>query len=328
MNIFLIPFTWARHWQFAFWSGLFGLICWWLYLVWIISFGAWWSSSLDSFVTSSVLIVSTIASQILGEGSLRRWSLKEMGKKFGLGLLYSSGLSIVFLGTWNLISASIFSDVGNIHHIVALKVRLGDIISSGLVTAGTLLALQRATDKNLYIHYLLAGLFAGLGAGAIWSIFGYYIFQNLYWAGAMLCMGFGFFFGLAARSIPDDLYVGWIRIVAGSRFGHRIPIDAKQRLVKERFLGSYPNGLDMYIPPTEQVQELHTSIVHNPHNDTYILRGLSQQHTKMKRFLEWAKLDYNPTSPVPNEVVLQNEDMVEIGEQISFEFLILPKEER
>ena len=74
---------------------------------------------------------------------------------------------------------------------------------------------------------------------------------------------------MAVRTIPDDLYVGWVRILTGSRFGHRIPIDAKDKRPKERFIGSYPNGLDMFFPFEKHVQPLHGSIVHLPQNNSY-----------------------------------------------------------
>ena len=55
---------------------------------------------------------------------------------------------------------------------------------------------------------------------------------------------------------------------------------------------------------------------------------MSQHHIKMVRLLEWAKLNYNPTSSVPLEVELGNGDRVELGDHVTVEFLILPREER
>ena len=52
------------------------------------------------------------------------------------------------------------------------------------------------------------------------------------------------------------------------------------------------------------------------------------KNTKMKRLLEWAKLDYDPSSPVPREVSLNNGDRIELGQHSEVEFLILPREER
>ena len=96
-------------------------------------------------------------------------------------------------------------------------------------------ALAFLTEKGPKFHakvgriYALAMIGVGLTAGALWSIASYYWVQNLYWAGAVLFSSFGFSFGLAARTIPDDLYVGWVRVLHGDRVGHRIPIDAKDR---------------------------------------------------------------------------------------------------
>ena len=91
-------------------------------------------------------------------------------------------------------------------------------------------------------------------------------------------MSFGFTFGLSTRTIPDDLYVGWIRVLKGARFGHRIPIDAKEDKPKERFIGAYPNGLDLFFPVEETVQPLHASIVHEPDEESIrfvVLRNIT-----------------------------------------------------
>ena len=49
--------------------------------------------------------------------------------------------------------------------------------------------------------------------------------------------------------------------------------------------------------------ELHTSF-RVDESQRYYLRGLSVYPTRMKRFLEWVRLDYDPKSPVPVETHL------------------------
>ena len=326
MNIYLIPYTWVRHFQFAWWSSVCGLIVWWFFLLWVTVFGAFWSASWDAYVTCALLVNSVIWAQESGELSLRRQPLKQRVKRLSLAMLIGILSTLLIYWSWSLLSMMFLDNAGKIHHVVGLKYRLGDFISSGLSVSLSLLILQRSFKNG--IVYVLGGIFAGLATGAAWSITSYYWFQNLYWAGALMFSSFGFFFGWAVRSIPPDLYVGWVRILNGSRFAHRIPIASSTQEPKERFLGSYPNGLDMYFPYNENVQELHVSIVHSPADGAYILRGLSQQHSKMKRLLEWAVLNYDAKSPQPNQVVLQNEDIIEVGPDITAEFLILPREER
>lgn len=330
MNIFLIPYTWVRHFQFAIWSALCGLIAWWMYLLTMTQGWIFWSAAWDAFVTNALLVASVVCANVLGEASLRRWTIGVRIRKLLLAGSIGVGTCLLMNWTWHLVASMMLEDIGSVYHIVALKYRWGDFVGAGLSMAVGLLTVEKWKErpKSFVLQYLLGGVFAGLSTGAMWSITSYYGVQDLYWAGAVMFMVSGASFGLAVRTIPDDLYVGWVRILSGSRFGHRIPIDAKDKRPKERFIGSYPNGLDMFFPFEEQVQPLHGSIVHLPHNNTYTLRGLSQNHIKMLRMLEWAKLNYNPTSSVPLEVELGNCDRVELGEQVTVEFLILPREER
>jgi len=330
MNIFLIPYTWARHFQFAIWSALCGLIAWWMYLLLLTQGGMVWSAGWDAFMTNTILGGAILIANIWGEGALCRWKMRRRLGKMLLGLSVMAGVNLLSTWMWAWLASLVLEDIGSVHHVVALKYRWGNFVGTGLSVAFGLMAIEkwRGVPKHFVLNYTIGGVFAGLTAGALWSIAAYYWVQNLYWAGAILFVSFGFSFGLATRTIPDDLYVGWIRVLSGQRFGHRIPIDAKEKRPKERFVGAYPNGLDLFFPVEEAVQPLHASIVHNPVGNTYTLRGLTQYHLKMARMLEWARLNYDPQSPVPMEVNLNNEDRIELGEQITVEFLILPREER
>ncbi len=292
--------------------------------------GVFWSPSWDGFMTNVLLGSAVVFANVWGEGALRRWTMRRRSWKVVLAIGVTVGG--VFLTTWMWagLSALLLQDIGSLDHVVALKYRWGNFVGTGIAVAAGLMSVERWKNKPkaFVLSYLLGGVFAGLTAGAVWSIASYYWVQNFYWAGSLLFVGFGFSFGLATRSVPDDLYVGWIRVLSGGRFGHRIPIDAKDNRPKERFVGAYPNGLDLFFPVEDSVQPLHASIVHEPNQNVYTLRGLTQHHLKMARMLEWARLNYDPQSPVPMEVDLSNEDRIELGEQIQVEFLILPREER
>ena len=330
MNIFLIPYTWYRHLQFAIWSALCCLIAWWFYLLTLTQGGMVWTAGWDAFVTNGLMASAVVFGNIWGEAALRRWPMRRRMWKVFLGVGVALGISLLMTWMWAAVASLFLEDIGSVHHVVALKYRWGNLVGTGFAAAmGMLTAEQwRSRPKSFVVNYILGGLFAGLTAGALWSISAYYWVQNLYWAGAVLFVSFGFAFGLSTRTIPDDLYVGWIRVLKGARFGHRIPIDAKEDKPKERFIGAYPNGLDLFFPVEEMVQPLHASIVHEPHQNRYTLRGLTQHHLKMVRLLEWARINYNPESPVPMEVMLSNEDRLEIGDAVQVEFLVLPREER
>ena len=334
MNIFLIPYTWWRHLQFGFWSAIVSLLCWWFFLSYLLLVGPFWSSSWDSVFIGLALIFSCSGANIIGEAGLRRWSGKQIFKKllmlFGISFL----LSMLLFWMWHFV-LGLFTEAEEVQHVMALKYRLGDFVCAGLATAVSVLAVQKWTGWQNALNHIGAGIFAGLGAGALRMI-PYFFTQmssefftnDLYFAGALSFASFGFLFGIAARGIPEELYVGWVRVLTGSRFSQRIPIDALEQKNKERFFGHYPNGLDLYLPPNEGVLELHASIVHSPSTDQYILRGLSLEHTKMKRLFEWARVDYDHQSPVPREVELQNGDRIELGQHTEIEFLILPREEK
>ena len=66
MNIFLIPYTWVRHFQFAVWSALCGLIAWWIYLLSMTQGWVFWSPTWDAFMTNGLLVVSVVCANVLG----------------------------------------------------------------------------------------------------------------------------------------------------------------------------------------------------------------------------------------------------------------------
>ena len=60
---------------------------------------------------------------------------------------------------------------------------------------------------------------------------------------------------------------------------------------------------------------------------SYIIRGLSQQSTVIKRSMETVQLHYNPKSPQPAETQLYSEDIIYMGSGGIIEFIMLPREE-
>ena len=152
---------------------------------------------------------------------------------------------------------------------------------------------------------------------------------DLYLGSALGAFFWGVMFGLFVWPIPRSLYAGWIRVLSAERYGMRVPIDRPDGASSERFIGHFPRGLDLYLPGECGVAELHTSFVVDAEQN-YSVRGLSQQPTRVKRFLESIDLSYAPSRPAPLETALAMEDRVYMGngEQESVvEFLLLPKEE-
>ena len=243
------------------------------------------------------MVVFTAMGAILCEGNLRRspmrWriikTLTAGGVGFGANLLLFF-LYQGFLGNWifsflNIVKSILGTQVvelelGNPHRIV-FQHQLTMLVMTGLsVSFGTLFA--RKWDGWIHVaNHLLAGIFSGLVLAATWAYFLYFapsFGSHLYFSAAIGSLFFGMVFGFSAWTIPDSLYAGWIRVLSSTRFGYRVPIDAKPGVAKERFVGSYTNGLDIYLPPQEGVMELHISAYVNEEQKYYI-RGLSQKET-------------------------------------------------
>ena len=114
-----------------------------------------------------------------------------------------------------------------------------------------------------------------------------------------------------------------------NRFGRRIPIDAPERTAKERFVGHFPRGLDLFLPVDDGVQELHLSVTVDD-KQRYTARGLSQHPTMVRRMLQRIDLRYDPRRPTPVETSLSSGDRIILGEgetRSEVEFILLPKEE-
>ena len=326
----------------ALWCGSFCVITWWIHLMWFLHIGPFWIPSHDGFFWLCPLVATTAGGAIFLEGSVRRapvhWrffkTLTAIGASSGLFyalfLMYDVTIGPIFFALFNVIKPeSIQVDLTDVHKIV-FQNQLGLFLLAGFSVAfGTLLVRKW---KGMYHigNHIIGGLLAGVSAAAVWMFFLYFSPStgiHLYLSGAFASVAFGFVFGMSAWTIPDELYAGWLRVMSPSRFGHRVPIDATSGGTKERFVGSYPNGLDLFLPQNEGVMELHISAYVEP-GQQYIIRGLSQQSTIIKRPMETVQLNYNPRSPQPAETQLFSEDIIHMGGAGKIEFIMLPREER
>ena len=311
--------------------------------MWFLYVGPFWSSGFDGFFWLCPLVVASSGGSIFLEGSLRRASLRwrmftfltSSGVSLGLFFLlyssYDSTLGPLFFSIFDIVKEkSIDVDLTD-QHKVAFQNQLGIFLVAGFCTAFGTLIVRKPGGKRLFHigNHLLGGILAGLSAATVWMFFLNFSPDtgiHLYLSGAFSSLTFGFIFGLSAWTIPDDLYAGWLRVMSPSRFAHRVPIDATQGGTKERFVGSYANGLDLYLPQGEGVMELHVS-AYLEEGQKYIIRGLSQQATVIKRSMETVQLHYNPQSPQPSETQLYSEDLIYMGSGGVLEFIMLPREE-
>ncbi|MDP6933151.1 MAG: hypothetical protein QGG40_09555, partial [Myxococcota bacterium] len=126
------------------------------------------------------------------------------------------------------------------------------------------------------------------------------------------------------------LYAGWLRLLSQTRFAHRIPVDAPEGGPKERFVGHFPRGLDLFMPAQEGVLEMHLSVAVDQ-EQRYSARGLTLAPTVVQRFLEKVDIRYDPRRPAPLQTRLRSGDRIVLGEgpnQGIVEFVMLPREEQ
>jgi len=366
MNIYLIPYTLARHGVVSLITAGTALLAWWVTLFFVVvvgpvahSSGLYWNQSCEGAWLLGNIAFSIAFMSVFAEGSLRR---RPMHYRFGYALFggfLTWLMTLSAFGLWYLVSPYLGSSemrpILSDGSLVTLRYKLVPWACAGVASgigpfiarilheviarrfgfgADSLAAEQTPTwgDWGMQFAYHAAGGFvAGTLCAAVWHSFGFYslLAGDLYLAPALGAFTWGFLHGLLVWAIPDDMYAGWVRVLSAERFGLRIPVPHPDGSPSERFLGHFPRGLDMYLPAEQGVAELHASFVVDE-DDNYAVRGLSIQPTIVKRFLERIDLRYDVRRPAPLETDLKMEDRILMGpnQETEVEFLMLPKEER
>ena len=340
MNIFLLPYTWLRHFSMAFWCASAGLLAWWGVLTLLVVVNVDWAPKWDGPIILTTISVAVVGASVLGESNLRRLPIWKRAVKVLLGGGLAGVITLAYYFIWHfLVGVLIFEKYqvdADDPSLVSLSFRVGAFAMGGLGSGTDAMVIRKFSEP---ISHLAGGLAAGLFAGCAWFIaglptdemvFGVFAPQrDLFLAGALMGSVWGFLYGLLTWSIPDELYVGWLRVLTPRRFGRRIPIDAPDRTPKERFVGHFPRGLDLFLPVEDGVQELHLSVTVDD-RQRYTARGLSQYPTLVRRLLQRVDLRYDPRRPTPVETSLASGDRIVLGEgeqRSEVEFVLLPKEE-
>lgn len=332
MNIFLIPYTWMRHFSVALVCAGAALLAWWVVLALAVLF-PFWPVTWDGALYVGALCTSVAGASTLAEASLRRLPLwKRVLQTVGSALL-SFLLSMAGYWGWtSLFGPLLFEGTDAVEPtLVSLKYRVMAFLFAGMQAGIGPLVFRKGRG---ILSHLGAGNAAGLLAVSVWYILGYpksaIGLGDLYHASAAGALVFGGTFGLLAWGIPDNLYAGWLRIVSETRHGRRIPIDGVDGGPRERFVGHFPRGLDLFLPAEDGVMELHVSVMVNRKQE-YRARGLTLQPTLVRRFLERIDLRYDARRPAPLETRLSSEDRLVLGppsDPTVVEFIMLPREER
>jgi len=333
VNIFLIPYTWLRHISMALWCASLGLIAWWAVLTVFVGLGPAWHPVLDGSILITTLVGTISFASLVGENMLRRRSFLSSAWRILLGVSISLGLGMVGYWLWDqvanrvLFPTSLELDATDTS-LVSLRYRIGIFLLAGLATGVGPLIIRKGRG---WFNHLAGGMASGLAGGAAWHILNTIgRGSDLFMAGAAMGIIWGFLFGLLAWAIPDELYAGWIRVLSWNRFSRRIPVDALDGGPKERFIGHFPRGLDLFLPSQDRVMELHVSVAVDD-KQRYKARGLSLVSTRVLRFLERIDLSYDARRPAPLETRLSSGDRIRMGEgpgAAEVEFIMLPREER
>lgn len=362
MNIFLIPYAWTRHFAVAVFCAGAGLLAWWLTLLVFLLVGPRWEPLWDGVILLSVLSAAVAGASVLAENLLRRRAFRWLALST-LGATVLSGLlALLFSWLWFVVlSPKLFAplvgflienlklftggmggemSLADLRELVeanfvdaeepslfSLRYRLGAFVMAGVATSIGPIVARKGEDTLVHLG---SGVLVGLTCGLAWYAAGALVRTDLYGAGAVLGFSWGLIFGLFSWAVPDSLYAGWIRVLSASRFARRIPIDALDGKPKERFVGHYPRGLDLFLPAEQGVQELHVSVAVDS-KQNYFLRGLTLAPVLVTRFLEKVDLRYDPRRSAPLETRLSSGDRVVLGQgqaRAELEFVMLPKEEK
>jgi len=332
LNIFLLPYTWTRHFAMALWCGAAGLVAWWVALSWVVLIGPSWSPEWDGPILLCGMSVAVAGASLIGEGNLMRLPLGRRVGRTALGMLISGGLTFAWYWAWHKVALAVLF-TGDLSRdamdgsLVSLRYRIGAFAMGGFACGLGPMIVRKGEG---WLVHIMAGIASGFAAAAAWYAFNQAFHRDLYLGGAAMGVAWGFAFGLLAWPIPDSLYAGWLRVMSGSRYGRRIPIDARDGSARERFIGHFPRGLDLFEPLDEGVLELHLSVTVDK-EQRYRARGLTLQPTTVRRFLERVDLRYDPRRPAPLETRLSSGDRITLGQgpaSAEVEFLMLPKEEQ
>ena len=349
MNIYLLPYTASRHLAMALWCAGAGLLAWWAVLCLMVPLGlASWGAEWDGPVLLCAVAAAVTGASIAGEDNLMRSGLRRRALRLLLGVGLAVALTALGYAAWTFGLPALLppesAELINAQDVslVSLSYRAGLFPLMGLSCGAAAMLVRRFEDP---VSHVFGGLASGLFGGGLWYLFngtnlstdfyelllnGSTLGKDLYLSGAMFACGTGFSFGLLTWGIPDNLYAGWLRVLTPTRFARRIPVDALDGTAKERFLGHFPRGLDLWLPVQDGVMELHLSVAVDE-RQRYAARGLSLQGTTVHRFLERIDLRYDPRRPAPLETELSSGDRVVLkageGETV-LEFIMLPREER
>jgi len=347
----LVPYTLFRRLVPGLFGGAAGLVGWWAALMFIFqnhqgrsSAVAWWGPDAEGGLALAVLAAVVAGAQVVLQGRFEQTPVRRrLLVTFTAMVLAASGTALG-AALWHLVGWRLGMPAGSL----SLRWRIGPWLIAGSSVMGTLLLLRlgRHWIHNLQIRWqlsiihpppppeappgmttllhLMAGPAAGGLAAVTWYAIGLYT-DDLYYAAMAGSWVLGFASLTYGWVIPEDMFRGWVVVRRGSRPGWRVPLDPERPGLAERFVGSFPAGLDLHLPVDDGVDLLHLSVLANGQG-SWAARGLSQRPVEVRRLLERIDLSFDPTLPAPLETALQHEDRIQLGRRAELELVVLPRE--
>ena len=349
----LVPYTGFRHAVPALAGAAAGLCAWWTALAIMVAHHAtWgadvatrWSQEAEGAVLLCTLSAGAVAGTLVLEGAWiaapwrRRWAALGIGAWVAMSVTFLVVLGwawVAWVGDWFPASS------------LALRARLVPWLGAGL-GAGLGVAAVRAgrhalhdlqlrwelwifdpplpateTRGEIVREALVSGLLAGALGAVGWYAVGIWA-NDLHLAGAFGAALLGAGVGGLTYGLPETAWRPWVLVRVGARPGWRVPLDPFDTALQERFVGSFPSGMDVHLPAVDGVDALHVSVLARP-GHAYAVRGLSQRPVLLRRFMERVDLGWDPELPAPFEAPLRHEDVLEIGDVVDVELLVLPRD--
>jgi hypothetical protein len=345
----LVPWTMVRWLVLPLSLGAAAVVAWWAAGLWLVHTQG---QAGPQGLTPDQVQVRVLAglAAVISAGSVvveGRIGRSPVGRRVWAGLLAAL---VAGLAGWALGSLVMWVQraAGMPEVTLALRWRLGPWLAAGLAVGWGGLAvrvgrqgvdrLQARWDLPLLtpppvvdegaaatwaIHVIGAPAAAGAGA-VVWYALGE-LWHDLFLASAAGAWTFGAVWGALGSGWPERLVQAWVSVAAGARPGWRVPLDASDPVLSERFIGSFPAGLDLHLPESDGVAELHLS-VRAIAGGGLAARGLSVRPVRLARRLERVDLRYDPTLPAPFETPVGHEDRIRLGERAEIEVVVLSRE--
>ncbi|HMV65967.1 MAG TPA: hypothetical protein PKA64_03875 [Myxococcota bacterium] len=353
----LIPYTLFRRLVPGLLGGAASLIGWWFAILVISRYEAWyfvsdapgkesplWSPEAEGAFLIAMIASSATWAQVMMEGRFERDPLWRRVIGAGWAAFWTAFGTIVMSMAYHAFAAWL----GRPTATMALRWRMWPWMFAGVSAMGALMGnrlgrwafnlIQRRFKFQIiappppsrepraltaFVH-LLAGPATGGLAAVTWYALGPW-FKEQYHPMMVAAWVFGFSSATFGWAIPEHLFRGWVVVRYGARPGWRVPVDPHTPELAERFIGSFPVGLDLHLPASDEVDLLHLSVLATDDGE-WAARGLSQRTVRVIRPLERIDLAFDPSLPAPLETPLRHEDRVRLGRRTELEFVVLPTE--